>query len=242
MTRGPNDLVRSRATREATEEDTAAPAVERWTRGSEGGRITTSVCRIARRASIGSVDSADGEVTATLDLDDDGEAIGLRVVDARHAGEAFARARLVDVELVRCDLSGCDFSESVWQRVRLVDCRASAIELPQSNLRHVTFVDCKLDDANFRLGQLHHVGFDGSVLGGADLVGAQLDDVSFAGSDLAGADFSNARCSAVDLRGARLDGLRGVAALAGATIGVDQLFGLAPALAQALGLNVKAAE
>ena len=46
----------------------------------------------------------------------------------------------------------------------------------------------------------------------------------------------------VDLRRARLDGLRGVGSLAGATIGVDQLFGLAPALAQAVGLRVDAGE
>jgi uncharacterized protein YjbI with pentapeptide repeats len=190
------------------------------------------------RASIDLVNSPERETVSTLDLNDDGEAIGLRVVDARHAGEAFERARLVDVELVRCDLSGCDFSESVWQRVKLVDCRASAVELPQANLRDVTFEACKLDDANFRLAKLQRVRFDGSVLGGAELIGAQLDDLAFPGSDLAGADFSNAKCSAVDLRGSRLDGVRGIASLGGATIGFDQLVGLAPALAQALGVHV----
>ncbi|MDP9332173.1 MAG: pentapeptide repeat-containing protein [Actinomycetota bacterium] len=208
----------------------------------EGGRITTSTPRIARRASIVVVHSPDRVPVASLELDDDGEALGLRVVDARHAGEVFERARLVDVDLVRCDLSGCDFSESVWQRVKLVDCRASAIELPQANLRHVTFEACKLDEANFRLAKFQHVRFDGSVLCGAELVGAQLDDLAFDGSDLAGADFSNAKCSAVDLRGARLDGLRGIASLAGATIGVDQLVGLAPVLAQTLGLHVNSDE
>jgi uncharacterized protein YjbI with pentapeptide repeats len=192
------------------------------------------------RASIELVNSSDGVPVATLELDDDGEAVGLRVVDARHPGGGFERARLGDVELVRCDLSGCDFSEAVWLRVKLVDCRASAIELPQANLREVTFVDCKLDDANFRLAQMQRVRFDASVLGGAEFVGARLADVSFDGSDLAGADFSNAKCGAVDLRGARLDGLRGVASLGGATIGADQLVGLAPALAQALGLRVLA--
>jgi len=154
------------------------------------------------------VNSTDRVPASALVLDDDREAHGLRVVDARHAGEVFERARLVDVDLVRCDLSGCDFSESLWQRVTLVDCRASAIELPQANLRHVTFAACKLDDANFRLAKFERVRFDGSVLVGAELIGA------------------------------RLDGLRGMASLAGATIGVDQLFGLAPALAQALGLHV----
>jgi uncharacterized protein YjbI with pentapeptide repeats len=195
---------------------------------------------VTGRASINLVISPDRETVATLELDVDGEAFALRVVDARHPGESFERARLVDVELVRCDLSGCDFSESVWQRVTLVDCRASAIELPQANLREVTFVDCKLDNANFRLAKLQRVRFDASVLGGAEFVGAQLAEMSFDGSDLAGADLSNAKCAEVDLRGARLDGLRGVGSLAGATIGADQLVGLAPGLAQALGLRVLA--
>ena len=88
-------MVRSRATRDAkdadpgwdTEEDTATPAVERWTRGSEGGRITTSRSRIARRASIPDVNTPDNSrdqlPAAALELDEDGEAIGLRVVGAR---------------------------------------------------------------------------------------------------------------------------------------------------------------
>jgi uncharacterized protein YjbI with pentapeptide repeats len=184
------------------------------------------------------VDSSDAVPTSTLALDDDGEAHGLRVVDARHAGESFQRSRLVDVDLVRCDLSGCDFSESVWQRVRLVDCRASSIDLSQSTLGHVTFEDCRLDDANLRLARLHNVRFRTSMLGAADFIGAQIEDVAFDGCDLAGADFTSARGSAVDLRRARLDGLVGIGALAGATIAFDQLIGLAPALAQALGLHI----
>jgi uncharacterized protein YjbI with pentapeptide repeats len=175
-----------------------------------------------------------------LDFDDDGELIGVRVVGARHAGEAFRRARLVDVELVRCDLAGCDFSEAAFHRVRFVDCRCVGAELGQATFRHGTFDDCRLDDANFRIGVLTIVRFESSVLARTDFGGASLDDVSFPDCDLTGADVSNARCSNVDLRGARLDGLRGVGSLSGATIRVDQLFGLAPGLANAVGLRVLA--
>jgi uncharacterized protein YjbI with pentapeptide repeats len=171
---------------------------------------------------------------------DDGEAVGVRVEGARHAGEPFARARLVDVQLVRCDLSGCDFSEAVWQRVTLTDCRCSSIDLSQARLRHVTFEDCKLDDANLRLATLADVRFDGCVLVAGELAAATMERVSFPGCDLAAADLSQARCTDVDLRAARLDGLKGVAALRGARIGVEQLFGLAPALAAAVGLTVVA--
>jgi hypothetical protein len=55
-----------------------------------------------------------------------------------------------------------------------------------------------------------------------------------------GADVSNVKCKGTDLRRARLDGLKGVGSLRGATIGVDQLFGLAPGLAAAVGVRVLA--
>jgi uncharacterized protein YjbI with pentapeptide repeats len=177
-------------------------------------------------------------VISALELDDDAEAVGVRVEGARQPGESFERARLVDVELVRCDLSGCDFSESIWHRVQLVDCRLSSVELPQARLRDVTFTNCRLDDANFRLSALEGVRFDTCACSAAEFIGAQLERVVFNGSDLAFADVSQMRCADVDLRGARLDGLRGVGALSGATIGADQVVVLAPALAQALGMRI----
>jgi uncharacterized protein YjbI with pentapeptide repeats len=177
-----------------------------------------------------------------LELDLDGELVGARVVGARCAGFAFTRARLSDVELVRCDLAGCDFSEANFQRVRLVDCRCIGIELGGATWRTVTAVDCRLDDANLRLTQLKQVRFEASVCARSDFGGARLEDVAFPDSDLAGADLSNAKCKNVDLRRARLDGLKGIGSLRGATIGVEQLFGLAPGLATAVGLRVVAAD
>jgi uncharacterized protein YjbI with pentapeptide repeats len=173
-----------------------------------------------------------------LVLDGDGECREVRVVGARHGGEDFTRGRFVDVELVRCDLSGSDFSEATWDRVRVVDCRASAIELPQAALRNVAFVDCKLDDANLRMARLREVRFDNCVLAGAEFGAAQLEDVAFNGSDLAGVDFGQARCAAVDLRDARLTGIKGIDSLRGATVALEQVVTLAPALALALGLRV----
>jgi uncharacterized protein YjbI with pentapeptide repeats len=112
------------------------------------------------------------------------------------------------------------------------------MDLSQSQLRDVTFADCKLDDTNLRLAKLISVRFGDSVLVTADFGAAQLEQVAFADCDLRAADLSNARCAQVDLRTARLDGLKGIGSLRGATIGVDQLVGLAPGLAHALGLTV----
>jgi hypothetical protein len=189
------------------------------------------------RASMRPVNSGEGDA-GLLVIDGDGECRERRVVGARHSGEDFTRARFTDVDLVRCDLSGCDFGEATWERVRLVDCRASAIELPLTKMRSVAFVDCKLDDANLRMARLREVRFENCVLSGAELLAAHLDDVSFGGSDLAGVDFTQARCAGVDLRDARLSGIKGIDALRGAIVALEQVVTLAPALALALGLRV----
>jgi uncharacterized protein YjbI with pentapeptide repeats len=76
----------------------------------------------------------------------------------------------------------------------------------------------------------------------ADFGGARLDRVRLTDGDLTAADFSNARATELDLRGSRLDGLEGIASLRGAIIGPEQLYGLAPGLATALGISVRAPE
>ena len=57
--------------------------------------------------------------------------------------------------------------------------------------------------------------------------------------DLTEADFSNAQCSQLDLRRARLVGVKGVGYLKGAIISADQLLGLAPGMAHALGMELR---
>ena len=116
--------------------------------------------------------------------------------------------------------------------------RCTGTEFAQATIRDSSFADCKLDDANFRLAKLRAVRFESCVLVEAEFGAAELETVAFAASDLRGADVSSVRCKEVDLRTARLDGLKGVGSMKGATIAVDQLMGLAPALAHALGIRV----
>jgi uncharacterized protein YjbI with pentapeptide repeats len=82
------------------------------------------------------------------------------------------------------------------------------------------------------------VRFESCALPAADFGGARLVDVSFGGSDCAGVDFTHAECGQVDLRGARLEGLRGIASLRGATIAREQVVPIAIELALALGLTI----
>jgi uncharacterized protein YjbI with pentapeptide repeats len=103
----------------------------------------------------------------------------------------------------------------------------------------VSFSGSCVDEANFRLAKLLRSRFESCALAGSDFTGATLEEISFPGCDLSKADLSQVRCKDVDLRDARLDGLKGVGALAGATVEIDQVFALAPALAVALGLIVR---
>jgi uncharacterized protein YjbI with pentapeptide repeats len=175
-----------------------------------------------------------------LVLDDDGEVTRTRVIGGKHAGLSLAGARLTDVELVRCDLAGCDFSEAKLTRVAFVDCRGTALEAGQSQWRDVTVVDSVMPDANLRLSTFVAVRFETSSLVAAEFIAARLDNVTFVSTDLSRADFANASCTSVDLRGARLDDVKGVGSLAGASILPDQALGLAPALALALGIAIAA--
>ena len=120
-----------------------------------------------------------------------------------------------------------------------IDCRVSSGDLSRTVIRSVLFAGSRLDDVNVRHARLEAVEFDDCNLVGSDFMGATLTDVGFGGSDLSGAEFSQSAVERVDLRGARVDGLRGVRALSGATVSPDQLVTLAPTLATAVGLVVQ---
>ncbi len=165
--------------------------------------------------------------------------VGVRVADARQPGTDFGRARLVDVELVRCDLSGCDFSEShvaagAARRLPVVGDRAAAGEAPRASVRRLQARRRQLPPGAAATVQLR-----GSLLGRRGVHGGDARRRRRSTAATSPGSTSRRRgVREVDLRGARLDGLRGAGSLSGATIGVDQLFGLAPALAQAIGLRI----
>jgi len=126
----------------------------------------------------------------------------MRVVDARHPGADFARARLVDVELVRCDLSGCDFSESVLAarpagRLPGLRARDPAGEPARRLVPRLQARQRELPAGRLFCGS----GSTTRCSRASSSTGGSLDDVGFHGSDLTGADFSNVRCKTVDLRG-----------------------------------------
>ncbi len=143
-----------------------------------------------------------------------------------------------DVRFERCDLSGAVLDGAVLERVEFTGCRMTGVVLSDSDLRHVLLADCRADLANLRMARADTVVVAGTSLREAELYAARLERTALLDCDLSGADVRDARLSEVDLHGSRLDGVRGALALAGASVGPDQVVALAEALLAAAGVTV----
>ena len=166
------------------------------------------------------------------------EISGSRFTGGSLADTDWHRSSLVDVALEGVDLANSRFVESLWRRVHLDRCRLTGVVLAGCIVEDAVITGSVLDFANLRFAQFTRVRFEGCTLTGADLVEAQLHDVSFEACDLSTVEFSQAHCQRVRIAGCRLDGLRGVGGLAGATIAPTDLLALTDQLAAALGIHV----
>ncbi|MEX0172020.1 pentapeptide repeat-containing protein [Streptomyces sp. LMG1-1-1.1] len=155
-------------------------------------------------------------------------------------GGRFRRARLDTVWLDTIRTVGSDLAET---SLLDTECRSSLLagtQLHGSQMRRTVFPHCKFDSVNLRAARLRDVTFADCLLRDVDFAGASLTDVSFPGTTLERVDLTKAARARVDLREATTLGITsGVEALKGATISTLQLFDLAPALAQHIGLTVK---
>ncbi|MFC7326710.1 pentapeptide repeat-containing protein [Marinactinospora rubrisoli] len=175
---------------------------------------------------------------------EDAQASGARFIECAFTSVAFdrgryRRARFDDVWIHGSRMTGVDLGGSGWQDVSVLSASLAGVAAFDSAMRRVVFSGCKLNAVNFRAAALTDVVFEDCVLVDVDFGEARLTKVRFPGSRLESARFDRATLSKVDLRGATaIDLASGYDALRGATIGSDQLFALAPALAQALGITV----
>ena len=216
---GPNDLVMSRATRLASELRAGGERGHGGTCGSRAGREGSGRAGSLHRAGrIARVDDDDPARIST-------GSSSTRTASASAAGSSAPAmpatrsrgARLVDVELVRCDLVGLRLLRGgVRTGCASSTAGASAIELGGATWRdgHRRRLPARRRELPARAAA-RRCASRRRCCARADFGGARLEDVQFPGCDLAGADFSNARCADVDLRGARLDGLQGVGSLRG---------------------------
>jgi len=144
-----------------------------------------------------------------------------------------------DVRFENCDLSASKFPKLSIDRAECISARMSGVQIYESTLKDVRFVDCKLDLSNFRYSKFERVEFRDCVLIEADFTNTEFVDAVFTNCELAQADFSNAKVKKLDLSLSNILDINGISGLKNATISQTQLIGLAPRLANELGLVVK---
>jgi uncharacterized protein YjbI with pentapeptide repeats len=154
-------------------------------------------------------------------------------------GSRLRSVTMLDVVARRVDASNADWRGARLRRVVFEACRMTGANLAEADVENVVFRDCKLDLASFQLGRLRRVAFEGCVLDEATFSGTTLIDTRFAGSQLRRVELDGVRLTRVDLRGAQLEEPRGsVTGLRGSIVDPVQLVGLAPILADGLGITV----
>lgn len=145
---------------------------------------------------------------------------------------------LIDVVLDQANLANRRGRRVLVQRARLRGCRMTGIQLAESTLRDVVIEDCRVDLAAFRVTRFERVVFRRCQLQELDLVEAQLSSVVFEQCDLTGADFSHALFRRCEMRGCRLEAIMGAERLRGVAMPWDDVVGLAPTLAAAIGIGI----
>ncbi|SFK90529.1 pentapeptide repeat-containing protein [Streptomyces pini] len=155
-------------------------------------------------------------------------------------GGRYRRARFNDVWLHTVRWVGADLAETDWTDVEAVSGALAGVEAFEARMRRVTFFNCKLDSVNLRAARLRDVSFVDCLLRDVDFGEAALEGVAFPGSVLDGVRLEKARLTRVDLRDAAGLGITaGHDSLRGAIVSPAQLLDLAPALARALGVEVR---
>ncbi len=127
---------------------------------------------------------------------------------------------------------------SGWWNVEIGQSRIGSAELYDSNWRGVRFSRCKLGYLNLRGAQLSDVVFADCRITDLDLGHATASRLAFPGTRIDRLDCSGAKLADVDLRGARLSDIGNIEGLHGASISLEQLLDLAPALAERLGIRL----
>ena len=156
---------------------------------------------------------------------------GFDDIDCRAA--RFLETRFEGVSADRLLASG-----STWRASELQQCRFGALELDGAVLGSVGLTGSKCHRLNLSGAQLSDVLVDGCDIKECDLSSAVAQRVAFADTSIGTLTVTGANLLDLDLRGARIARIIGIGDLGGAVITEEQLSGLAPALAEQLGIGL----
>lgn len=190
-------------------------------------------------------------------LEDEGrfeavELVGAGAVEAKQLTLAEGRVRgslagarlpdlhLSDVAVAAADLANLHAPKAALRRVAVDQARLTGATLTEASLQDVVFTGCRMDLASLATARLERVVFTDCDLREASLGEAILRDVRFERCDLGGAELDRMRLQRVELAGCRLEGIRSVSDLRGASMPWPDIVANAGVFAAALG--VRAAE
>ncbi|HET7171247.1 MAG TPA: pentapeptide repeat-containing protein [Gaiellales bacterium] len=160
---------------------------------------------------------------------------------------------LRDPDLSGAELRDCAFRDAVFDnpnlatttvrggsltRVVVEGGRLTGLQLAEAELRDCLWRGCGADMATIRHAKLAHVTFESCSLREADFAGMRGEHVRFVDCDLRGAAFHHAELAHSEMRRCRLDDLEGIQGLRGVAMELDELVGLAPVMAHALGIGL----
>ena len=157
---------------------------------------------------------------------------------ATSAAPSLADPELTDAVLDEPNLANAVIRGGSLTRVLVSGGRLTGAQWAETRIHDTVWRNAAADLSAFRLSELVRVTFDSCNLREADFTGASCSWVRFHDCDLTGAVFSKARFANSELRRCRLEAVEGVAGLAGTSMEFDAVLGLAPQLADALGIHL----
>ncbi|OCG75679.1 hypothetical protein [Microbacterium sediminis] len=152
---------------------------------------------------------------------------------------ALRGATLVDVELSDVRAISVSARDATIRRVRIVGGRIGTLDLAEARAAELELRDLRIDYLSLAGARVEDLRIEGCEIGSLDIPRAQLTRVAVVRSRTDELDPRGMRAADLDLRGLEMLGCLDVLSLRGATLTEDQVRLLAPAFAQAAGIDIR---
>lgn len=185
----------------------------------------------------------DGVAFASLDFAgqkaDDAAFLGCRLERCGLDGVSMRRAHIAESRIDELAAASLDAADSVWRDTLVTVRRVGALLATGASLTSVRVRGGRLDLVDLSGAKLATVAFEGCTIGELDLGTVEARDLALEACEVELLDLTGAHLVRADLTGAVIGSVRGIAGLRGATITSGQLVGLAPLMADQLGIKIR---
>lgn len=170
---------------------------------------------------------------------DDATFLGCRVERCVLDGVSMRRAHVAECRIDELAAASLDAADSVWRDALITVRRVGALLATGASLTSVRMRGGRLDLVDLSGAKLATVAFEGCAIGELDLGTVEARDLTLEGCEIELLDLTGAHLVRADFTGAAVGSVRGIAGLRGATITSGQLIGLAPLMADQLGIKIR---